>query len=387
MTPAFQKPSIQSKLPASGLSIFSQMTTLANQQQALNLAQGFPDFAIAPQLIAYVEEAMRLGFNQYAPMPGYLALREAIVARLYDEKQLLVNPDTEVTITAGATQALFSIIGTVVGPGDEVLIFEPAYDSYAPSIRLFGGIPVPIRLYAPDFAIPWAEVEARISAKTKLIILNNPNNPSTKVWGLSDMQSLTRLVEATNILLLSDEVYAHICYDAEAHISLLEIEALRARSFVVTSFGKMLHATGWKVGYVIAPPDFTEELRKQHQFNVFSVNAPMQMGIAKYLQDSESKVSLRDFFQSKRDRVVQGLAESRFRVLPAQGTYFLLLSYAGISSSLELAFAEQLTKAHKLAMIPVSAFYTGGCEQQLLRLCFAKTDDTLDKAIGILRNI
>lgn len=387
MTPAFQIPAIQSKLPDMGISIFSQMTALANEHEALNLAQGFPDFAISPQLIAYVEEAMRRGFNQYAPMPGYVDLREAIAAKIFADMRLQVDPDREVTITAGATQALFSIIGTVVSPGDEVLIFEPAYDSYAPSIRFFGGIPVPIRLYAPAFEIDWAEVETKITAKTTLIILNNPNNPSTKIWSLEAMQNLARLVVGSKILLLSDEVYAHICYDGAQHISLLQVEALRERSFVVTSFGKLLHATGWKVGYVVAPAAFTTEFRKQHQFNVFSVNAPMQMGIAKYLQHPEKEGTLTEFFQQKRDRLVQGLQSSRFRVLPAQGTYFLLLSYAELSDASELDFAQQLTKDHKLATIPISAFYTGGCEQHLLRLCFAKADETLDKAIAILQNI
>ncbi|WP_241789122.1 methionine aminotransferase [Sphingobacterium rhinopitheci] len=387
MTKPFHDMPFKSKLPNTPASIFSRMSALAQEHQAINLSQGFPDFDTDPKLIEAVTKYMNEGFNQYAPMPGHISLREQISFKYDKFYGINVNPADEITITAGGTQGLFTVISAVVEKGDEVIIFEPAYDSYKPAIELMGAVVVPVRLMAPDFKIDWEYVRSLVNSKTKLIIINNPNNPTGRVFSVDDIQQLEYIVSAHNIVVLSDEVYEHMVYDVHKHISVLSSEILRSRSFVVCSFGKLLHTTGWKLGYVIAPAFFTIEFRKVHQFNVFSVNAPMQLAIASYLDDIDYYYSLPKFFQEKKDFLLHALKDSRFNVLPTQGTYFMLLDYSNISEEQELDFAERLTIEHKLAMIPVSAFYTHGDNQQLLRICFAKKLQTLTAAVDILKFI
>ncbi|WP_223584114.1 methionine aminotransferase [Sphingobacterium sp. GVS05A] len=375
------------KLPHVGTSIFTKMTTLANEEQALNLSQGFPDFETDPKLVQLVSAAMEKGHNQYAPMIGAQSLRETIVNKYKAVYAVDIDPTEELTVTAGGTQAIFTAIATVVNQGDEVIIFEPAYDSYAPTIELFGGKVVPVRLLAPDFQIDWDYVATLINEKTRLVIINNPNNPTGKVLGKEDLNKLGKLLVGTNILLLSDEVYEHLVFDGVSPQSVLSIPSLRERSFVVASFGKLLHTTGWKIGYCVAPVLLMREFRKIHQFNVFSVNTPMQIAIAEYLKDIAYVESLAGFFAKKRDLLKNGLAQSRFKILPCEGTYFLNLDYSAISQEKEFDFACYLTKHHKIATIPLSAFYKQATDQQVLRVCFAKQDVTLLKAVTILNEI
>ena len=378
---------LTSKLPHVGTTIFTKMTMLANAHQALNLSQGFPDFEADPRLVKLVTEAMLKGYNQYAPMIGAQSLRDAIVKKYDQIYNVEVDATEELTITSGGTQAIFTAIATVIRPQDEVIIFEPAYDCYAPTIELFGGKVVPVRLLAPDFQIDWDYVATLMNSKTRLIIINNPNNPTGKVLGKEELIKLGALLEGTSILLLSDEVYEHIVFDGASPQSVLEIPTLRERSFVVASFGKLLHTTGWKIGYCIAPPKLTHEFRKVHQFNVFSVNTPMQYAIAEYLADISYVKSLSDFFERKRNLLKEGLKGSRFTILPCEGTYFLNINYSGISNEKEFEFACSLTTQHKIATIPLSAFYKEVTNQQVLRVCFAKRDETLSKAIAILNQI
>ncbi|WP_367210666.1 methionine aminotransferase [Sphingobacterium sp. R2] len=378
---------LSSKLPHVGTTIFTQMTMLANAHQALNLSQGFPDFEADPRLVKLVTEAMQNGYNQYAPMIGVQSLRDAIVKKYDQIYNIEVDATEELTITSGGTQAIFTAIATVVRPEDEVIIFEPAYDCYAPTVELFGGRVVPVRLLAPDFRIDWDYVATLMNSKTRLIIINNPNNPTGKVLGKEELIKLGALLEGTRILLLSDEVYEHIVFDGASSQSVLEIPTLRERSFVVASFGKLLHTTGWKIGYCVAPPQLTHEFIKVHQFNVFSVNAPMQFAIAEYLEDISYVKGLSSFFERKRNLLKDGLKGSRFTILPCEGTYFLNINYSGISNEKEFEFACSLTTQHKIATIPLSAFYKEVTNQQVLRICFAKKDETLAKAIEILNQI
>lgn len=376
-----------SKLPYTANSIFSEMSALAQKHQAVNLSQGFPDYDIDPALADLVDQAIRDGHNQYAPMPGLLSLRERITEKYHSFYRLDVDPQHEVTITAGATQALFTAIATLVHPGDEVIIFEPAYDQYRPSVEVFGGKVIPVCLYAPSFTIDWEEVKSKLTPKTKLIIVNNPGNPSGAIWSKGDMDELAKLVTNTNIYLLSDEVYEHLIYDEEDHYPMLQHPILRGRSFVVASFGKLLHSTGWKIGYIIAPSKLTDEFRKIHQFNVFSVNTPMQDAIAHYLNNPTYYSDLACFFEKKRDFVLEGLADSKFRVHVSKGTYFLLLNYGALSEKNELDYAVELTQQHGVALIPISAFYGGDVQQKTLRLCFAKKEETLSHAIQIINSM
>ncbi|TYR37784.1 aminotransferase class I/II-fold pyridoxal phosphate-dependent enzyme [Sphingobacterium phlebotomi] len=387
MTESFQSVKFSSKLPKTEVSIFSRMSTLAQQHQAINLSQGFPNYPVSERLISLVEQYMRKGFNQYAPMPGILVLRETIAEKIASLYAVDVDANDEITITSGGTQALFTAIGTVIKPGDETIIFEPAYDSYKPTVELFGGNVVPIRLKAPDFSIDWAEVKSRISERTRLIILNNPTNPSAKIWKKQDFEMLEKLVKDTSIIILSDEVYEHMVYDGLQHCSVLQFPRLRERSFVVASFGKLLHTTGWKLGYAVAPKYFTEEFRKIHQFNVFSSNTPVQFAVADYIKDKSTYLELNAFFQKKRDLMLTGLKASRFKGIPCEGTYFLLIDYAQISDAAELAYAIQLIRQFKVATVPVSAFYSTFFDQNLLRICFAKDDDTLDQSLAILTKL
>ncbi len=378
---------LTSKLPHVGTTIFTKMTTLANAQQALNLSQGFPDFETDPKLIQLVAQAMEKGYNQYAPMIGAQPLRDAIVRKYKEIYNVEVDATEELTITAGGTQAIFTAIATVVRPQDEVIIFEPAYDCYAPTIELFGGKVVPVRLLAPDFRIDWDYVATLINAKTRLIIINNPNNPTGKVLDREELIKLGALLEGTSTLLLSDEVYEHIVFDGVLPQSVIGIPTLRERSFVIASFGKLLHTTGWKIGYCIAPALLTQEFRKVHQFNVFSVNSPMQFAIAEYLSDLSYVKGLSAFFEQKRNLLKDGLKESRFKILPCEGTYFLNIDYSAISEEKEFEFACLLTEQHKIATIPLSAFYKEVTNQQVLRVCFAKKDESLWKAVEILKKI
>lgn len=379
--------SLITKLPHVGTTIFTKMTMLANEYGALNLSQGFPDFDTDPRLTGLVADAMKEGHNQYAPMIGVQALRDTIAKKYESIYNISVDAQDEITVTAGGTQAIFTAIATIVRPEDEVIIFEPAYDCYAPTVELFGGKVVPVRLLAPDFRIDWTYVRGLINDRTRLVIINNPSNPTGKVLGREDLETLAVLLDGTNALLLSDEVYEHLVFDGAQPQSVLNIPRLRERSFVAASFGKLLHTTGWKVGYCIAPAAFTHEFRKVHQFNVFSVNTPMQYAIAEYLHDIAYVRGLADFFEKKRDLLKAGLQQSRFHVLPCKGTYFLNLDYSAISSEKEVDFACLLTRQHKVATIPLSAFYKEPTDQQVLRVCFAKQDDTLQKAISILAHI
>ncbi len=376
-----------SKLPATPVSIFSRMSQLAQAHQAVNLSQGFPDFDLAPDLIQLVTKYMQKGFNQYAPMAGVLALRECIARKYLAISQIHLNPETEITVTAGGTQALFTAIGTLISPGDEAIIFEPAYDSYKPSIEAFGGKVVPISLHAPEFQINWEEVKSKITEQTRIIIINNPNNPTGRILTRIDITTLEELVSSYGLFVISDEVYEHITYDRQPHQSVLQSPVLKERAYVIASFGKLLHATGWKVGYVVANEQLTAEFRKIHQFNVFSVNTPMQMAIAEYLSDINYYVSLPLYFQEKRDYLAKALGQTKFKILPCEGTYFMLLDYSSLSAQAELEFAEYLTKTSGVAMIPVSSFYSDNVNQGLLRICFAKKEETLDLAIDRLSKI
>jgi methionine aminotransferase len=378
---------LTSKLPHVGTTIFTKMTMLANEQQALNLSQGFPDFETDPKLVQLVSKAMEQGHNQYAPMIGAQTLRDTIAKKYREVYDVSVDATTELTVTSGGTQAIFTAIATVVRPQDEVIIFEPAYDCYAPTIELFGGKVIPVRLLAPDFQIDWDYVATLINSKTRLIIINNPNNPTGKVLGREELIKLGDLLSGTHALLLSDEVYEHIVFDGVSPQSVLEIPTLRERSFVIASFGKLLHTTGWKIGYCIAPEQLTQEFRKVHQFNVFSVNTPMQFAIAAYLEDISYVKGLSDFFERKRDLLKDGLKGSRFKILPCEGTYFLNIEYSNISQEKEFEFACALTRQHKIATIPLSAFYKEATNQQVLRVCFAKKDETLLKAVEILNKV
>lgn len=371
----------KSKLPHTGMSIFTQMSHLAAQHGAINLSQGFPDFDCSPRLIDLVERYMRAGHNQYAPMAGVATLRERIGAKVEVTTGVCYDPETEITVTAGATQALFTAMAALIRPGDEVILFEPAYDAYAPAVRLFGGVPKPVTLLAPDFAINWQTVAQLMNDKTRLIVINSPNNPTARVFSDTDYRELSRLLVDRDCYLLSDEVYEHVVFDGTRHCSAAQYPELRERAFVVASFGKCYHITGWKIGYCFAPRRLTEEFRKVHQFNVFSVNTPIQYALADFLDRPEEYLGLAAFFQAKRDLLLRGLAGTPFAPLPCQGTYFLLADYSAISDQPEQTFCQWLTQQHGVATIPVAAFYTDSINQRLIRICFAKREETLEKAI------
>ncbi len=372
---------LRSKLPEVGTTIFTVMSELAVRHGAVNLGQGFPDFDPDPRLQTLVSEAMRRGHNQYAPMAGVRALREHIAqkaARLYGREY---DPDTEITIAAGATQAIMSAVLAVVHPGDEVIVLDPCYDSYVPSIRLAGGKPVYVALAAPDYRVPWERVRAAITSRTRLLMLNNPHNPCASVFLPEDLDALESMVRNTDVLLLADEVYEHVVFDGLQHQSLARRPALAERAFVISSFGKTLHATGWKVGYCCAPPELTEELRRVHQFMVFAVSTPVQHAIAEYLRDARVYEELPRFYQAKRDRFHRGLSGTRFRLLRSSGTYYQLADYSAISDEPELDFARRLTAEHGVASIPLSALYAAPPDSRVVRFCFAKKAETLDRAL------
>ena len=376
-------PALQSRLPSFGTTVFTTMSALAAQHGAVNLGQGFPDFGCDPRLLDAVNEAMRAGHNQYPPMTGVPALREAIaakIARLYGHAY---DPATEITVTAGATQALTTAILCCVHPGEEAIVIEPAYDSYAPAITLAGGIVVPLEMEITEdgYGVPWQKVAAAVTPRTRLIVINSPHNPTGSILRRADLEQLAAIVAGTGILILSDEVYEHMVYDGEEHVSVASHPQLAERAFVVSSFGKTYHVTGWKIGYVAAPAALSAEFRKVHQYNVFTVNTPMQHGLAAYMADPAPYLGLSDFYQRKRDLFRAGLAGTRLRLLPADGTYFQCVDYRAVSSLPEAAFAQWLTTELKVAAIPVSAFYSSGRESGIVRFCFAKQDETLRAAL------
>ncbi|MEY2830372.1 MAG: hypothetical protein RIQ33_2230 [Bacteroidota bacterium] len=371
---------IKSKLPKVGTTIFSVMSALAAEHKAINLSQGFPDFEVDEKLISLIHQYYQKGMNQYAPMPGLLSLRETIAEKCNYLYGVDINADTEITITPGATEAIFSAITAVIHPADEVIIFEPAYDCYAPAIELCGGVPVFIQLKTPDFKIDWNDVKKRINHKTKMIIINTPHNPGGSIIAEKDMLQLQKLIETTDIILLSDEVYEHIIFDDEKHQSVLRHPKLAERSFVVYSFGKTLHATGWKVGYVIAPENLMKEFRKVHQFNVFSTNTPIQYALNDYLKNKDNYLSLSQFYEQKRNYFIEILQTLPFDFVPAKGSYFQCVDYSKISDESDKNFAVRLTKEYGVAAVPVSAFYNKAIDNKMLRFCFAKKKETLDAA-------
>ena len=371
---------VKSKLPALGLTIFSEMTQLANDAGAINLSQGFPDFEVHPELIDLVAHYMRDGCNQYAPMPGIALLRERIAAKVDTLYGASYDPATEITVTSGATEALFAAITAVVGANDEVIVFEPAFDSYVPVIELCGGQPVFIQLKFPEYTVDWAEVRAAISEKTKLIILNFPHNPTGAVLAHEDLNQLIQIVQDTNIVIVSDEVYEHIVFDWRPHLSLAAYPPLAERSFVISSFGKTYHATGWKLGYCLAPRTLSREIQKIHQYLTFASNTPMQHALAEFIQKKEVYLQLSDFYQQKRDLFGRFIEKSRFKKLPCHGTYFLMLDYSAITDEPDMEFARRLTVDYGVAAIPPSVFYHKKNDYKVLRFCFAKKDETLEEA-------
>jgi len=372
---------IISKLPQTGTTIFTLMSALAHEVGAINLSQGFPDFETSPVLIDLVNNAMKNGHNQYAPMAGVLALREQIAQKTEKLYGAVYNPDTEITITAGGTQAIFTAITCAIHPNDEVIIFEPAFDCYAPAIKLMGGIVKSMELEPPDYKIPWDMVRRLVNNKTRMIILNSPHNPTATILHQHDIDELSALVKNQDILILSDEVYEHLIYDGETHHSMARYPELQQRSFIVASFGKPFHATGWKVGYCMAPAFLMQEFKKVHQFLVFSVNTPIQYAVAEYLKDENTYLSLPAFFQEKRDYFRKGLEQTRFTLLPSSGSYFQSVTYNNIGNEKDSEFCLNLTKDIGVAAIPTSAFYTRGTDHHVLRFCFAKKQETLDKAV------
>ncbi len=378
---------ITSKLQGTGTSIFAVMSQLAGEHNAINLSQGFPDFEIAPQLIEKVNHFMKKGYNQYAPMPGVPELRRSIALKVKEQYGIDYDVDKEITITAGATQAIYSVISTIVREGDEVIVLEPAYDSYAPSVKLHGGTVKYCELLLPDFRIDWEKLPRLITNRTRLIIINSPHNPTGSVIGAEDMKRLEALVDKQDLIVLSDEVYEHLIFDNIRHESACLYPKLARRSFVVGSFGKTFHATGWKMGYVLAPENLMDEFRKVHQFTVFACNTPVQYAIAEFLEDPENYLKLGKFYQDKRDYFVNSLSSSRFRIIPSYGTYFQLLDYSAISDETETEFAIRMTKEYGIASIPLSPFYHSSFSNHSLRFCFAKKEETLDNAARLLCKI
>jgi methionine aminotransferase len=377
----------RSKLPNVGTTIFTVMSALANKHNAINLSQGFPNYPSSQKLNDLVSNAMNNGFNQYAPMAGHLELRVAISNKYDLLYKSTYYPEKEITVTAGATQAIYTAISAFVHQNDEVIIFKPAYDCYQPAIEINGGKIISIQLSAPEYKVDWTEVASKISTKTKMIIINSPHNPSGTIWSKSDMLELQRLTANTDIIVLSDEVYEHIVFDNETHQSICLFDDLKQRSFITASFGKTFHNTGWKVGYCCAPETLMQEFRKVHQFNVFSVNHPVQKGIADFMLDTNTYLGLNSFFQKKRDLFLKLIADSRFKFTPSQGTYFQVLDYSEITNENDVEFAKRLTKDFKIASIPLSVFNENNLDDKVLRFCFAKTDETLIQAADILCKI
>ena len=380
-------PAFPSKLPNVGTTIFTVMSALAAEHKAVNLGQGFPDFECAPELVNAVTAAMQAGHNQYPPMTGVPALREAVARKIEALHARAYNPNTEITITAGATQAIITAILAIVHAGDEVIVLDPCYDSYVPNIELAGGKAVRVPLTPGTFRPDFAKISAAITPRTRAIIINSPHNPSATIWTAEEMRQLEDLLAPTDILLISDEVYEHMVFDGAEHESAARFPGLSARAFIVSSFGKTFHVTGWKVGTVAAPAALTAEFRKVHQFNVFTVNTPVQHGLAAYLQDPTPYLQLPAFYQAKRDLFREGLAGSRFKLLPSTGSYFQCVDISAISDLNEADFCQWLTREVGVAAIPLSAFYGDGFDQRVVRFCFAKKDETLRAALERLRKL
>ena len=378
---------IQSKLPSVGTTIFTVMSRMAAELGAINLSQGFPDFDCDPALVDAVARHMRAGRNQYAPMQGVLPLREAIAANYVHLHGREYDPDTEVTVTSGGTEAIFCAVSAVLHPGDEAIVLEPCYDSYLPAIHLCGGIPVIVPLSYPDYGIDWDAVRAAVTPKTRLIFLNSPHNPAGTVLTPADIRALTALVEDTDIVIISDEVYEHIIFDGVQHESMARHAGLAARSFIIGSFGKTFHVTGWKVGYAVAPAALTVELRKVHQFVTFSTHTPVQYALADFLSDWRRLGDLGPFFQRKRDLFLRLMEGSRFTPLRSRGSYFQLMDYSAITTEPDAAFAVRLTEEHGVASIPTSPFLSRSPAPLVLRFCFAKKDETLEQAAERLRSV
>jgi len=379
--------SLRSKLPKVGTTIFTTMSALANAEGAINLSQGFPDFNCSPRLIELVNQAMKEGHNQYAPMPGLMSLREQIAIKTEELYGSQYHPETEITVTAGATQAIFTAIAASVNEGDEVILFTPAYDCYEPAIELVGGKPIYIQLKTPDYRINWEEVKKVINHRTKMIILNTPHNPTGSILNAEDFTQLEKLLDNSDILVLSDEVYEHIIFDGNEHQSIARFPELAKRSFIVSSFGKTYHTTGWKIGYCLAPAELMQEFRKTHQYNVFTVNTPAQKAYADYLQLKEEYLGLSAFYESKRNLFQSYLNGSRFKLGYAAGTYFQLLDYSAITDEKDTDFAVRLTKEFKVASIPISVFYNQAIDNKVLRFCFAKENRTLEESAEILHKV
>lgn len=381
------KGSIDSKLPKVGTNIFTKMSALAIKHNALNLAQGFPEFDSGKELFELVYKNMLAGHNQYAPMAGTIQLREAIAEKVSNTYQNEYNPETEITVTSGATEAIYSAITAVVKEDDEVIIFTPAYDCYEPAIELAKGKSICVPLLPNTYQIDWNTVKKVLNRRTRMIIINSPHNPTGAIISEADIKQLKKLTKNTDILILSDEVYEHIVFDGKKHWSLAAEPELAERSFVMSSFGKTFHNTGWKMGYCLAPANLMKEFRKVHQFVVFSVNTPMQLALAEYIKNSERYLSLNNFYQEKRDYFQNAIKASKWEIMPCHGTYFQLLGFKNISSLSDVAFADELTIKHKLASIPVSVFYNKPTDHSVLRFCFAKSNETLDKAAAILNSL
>jgi len=369
-----------SKLPRSGTTIFTVMSALANECGAINLSQGFPNFPASTDLIDLVTKAMKAGYNQYAPMAGILPLREVIAEKMQDLYGAAYHPEKEITVTSGGTQAIYTAITCLVREGDEVVVFEPAYDCYVPAIELAGGVPVRVPLEYPDYGIDWELVKKKINSRTRIILINTPHNPTGTAWSREDMLELEKITSGTDMVVLSDEVYEHILFDGLKHESVCKYPGLAARSFIVFSFGKTYHTTGWKMGYCLAPEALMAEFRKCHQFIVFCSSAPVQVALAEYMKQKDKYLELPQFYQRKRDYFLKLLAGSEFTYKPASGSYFQLLNYEKISEEKDTDFAVRLTRESGVASIPVSVFYNHPDEARVLRFCFAKTDEILEQA-------
>ena len=380
-------PTIQSKLPNVSTTIFTVMSVLANEHKAINLGQGFPDYAMSEELIALVNKAMQSGHNQYVHMNGLPALREQLAEKIEGLYSTQVNSETEITITPGGTYAIYTALTTILQPGDEVIVFEPAYDSYIPNIEINGAVPVLIPLVYPDYKIDWELVKQKITPKTKLIMLNTPHNPTGAVLGADDMVQLQSIVKGTGIFILSDEVYEHLIFDGKQHESMLRYPDLYERSFVCFSFGKVYHCTGWKLGYCVAPSALMKEFRKVHQFNCFTCNSPVQFALTEFLKQKENYLQLGAFLQQKRDYLKTLMLQTKFKALPSYGSYFQLYSYKDITEENEKDFAIRLTKEYGVATIPTSAFYKNDEDNKVLRFCFSKNENTLQEAANRLMKI
>ncbi len=378
---------ISSKLPQAGTSIFTVMTALANEYKAVNLGQGFPDYPMDPALVAKVNEAMMNGHNQYAPMQGHLPLREVLAEKIASLYGTTVHPDTQITITPGGTYGIYTALTTLLQPGDEVILFEPAYDSYIPNILVNGAVPVPIGLKFPDYRIDWTTVREKITPRTRMIMLNSPHNPTGSVLQPEDITQLRSIVTGTPIFIMSDEVYEHLIYDDIPHLSILRYPDLLERSFVSFSFGKLYHCTGWKLGYCVSPPELMKEFRKVHQFNCFSCHTPSQVALGEFLKDKSTYTQLGTMMQEKRDYFQGLMSGTRFTPLPSYGSYFQCYQYHRISDEADNDFTTRITRQHGVTAVPVSAFYQSGTDHKVVRFCFAKKKETLDAAVEKLLKV